>query len=28
VIFDTSADYILGLTDERRPYPRSERMTL
>ena len=28
VIFDTSADYILGLTDECRPYPRSERMTL
>lgn len=20
--FDTSTDYILGLTDERRPYPR------
>ena len=28
VIFDTSADYILGLTDERRAYPRSERMKL
>jgi transcriptional regulator with XRE-family HTH domain len=21
--FQTSADYILGLTDERRPYPRA-----
>ena len=22
-IFDTSTDYILGVTDERRPYPRN-----
>ena len=28
LIFDTSADYILELPDERRPYPRSERIKL
>lgn len=22
--FDTSTDYILGLTDERKPYPRKK----
>lgn len=22
LIFDTSVDYLLGLTNERRPYPR------
>lgn len=21
-VFDTSVDYIIGLTDERKPYPR------
>lgn len=24
VFFDTSTDYILGITDERRPYPRKK----
>lgn len=23
--YDTSIDYLLGLTDQRRPYPRAER---
>ena len=26
--FDTSTDYILGLTDEPKPYPHSTRMKL
>ena len=25
LIFDTSTDYILGLTDERTPYTRSDK---
>ena len=25
LIFDTSTDYILGLTDEKTPYKRSQR---
>ena len=24
LIFDTSIDYLLGLTNERRPYPRMD----
>lgn len=24
LFFDTSTDYLLGLTDESRPYPRKE----
>ena len=24
LMFDTSADYILGLTDEEKPYPRKK----
>lgn len=24
IIYDTSTDYILGLTDEKKPYPRNE----
>ena len=27
-IFDTSVDYILGLTDERRAYPRKKEEAL
>ena len=27
-IYQTSTDYLLGLTDEIKPYPRSHRMTL
>ena len=23
-VYDTSVDYILGLTDERKPYPRKK----
>lgn len=23
-LYDTSVDYIVGLTDERKPYPRSK----
>lgn len=26
LLFQTSADYILGLTDDPRPYPRSRRL--
>lgn len=25
VIFDTSTDYVLGLTDEKKPYKRSSK---
>ena len=25
-IFDTSTDYILGLTDEKTPYPRTKQL--
>ena len=24
IFFDTSIDYLLGLTDERKPYPRKK----
>lgn len=24
-LYETSVDYLLGLTDERRPYPRRQR---
>ena len=27
-LYDTSIDYIVGLTDERRPYPRTGARTL
>lgn len=26
LFFDTSTDYILGLTDEKRPYPRTKQL--
>ena len=25
LVLDTSMDYLMGLTDEKRPYPRSEK---
>ena len=25
LLYDTSVDYLLGLTDERRPYPRKKK---
>ncbi len=28
MIYETSTDYILGLTDEKKPYPRSEDFIL
>lgn len=28
IIYNTSTDYILGLTDEKKPYPRSDDFIL
>lgn len=28
LFFDTSTDYVLGLTDEKKPYPRCASLTL
>ncbi|WP_405354376.1 helix-turn-helix domain-containing protein [Ruminococcus sp.] len=28
MVYETSTDYILGLTDEKKPYPRSEDFIL
>ena len=25
LLFDTSIDYLIGMTDEKRPYPRSKK---